>query len=785
MWERPVVLYPGGFADKHPAVPEFTGEDLVEFLTSFPDPACDVASCPGRDCPEKARAVCWAPSEIADGETRADEAVIQLNYLVLDLDHIGEERLEEARASLADLEHVLHTTHSHAPPDGSWRLILSLDRPMSPEEFPLVWRAVLTAYDLPVDEVCHNPSRLYAAPTARGGVPPRFHHRRGEPLRVDECLEAARQLGLGQPPRPAPGGAPPAPEALDLGELRKTLSDARRSKAVSKDERLQAQAELLGRVLDGRPLAAPGERDDTVHRTAGLLAYWLPPRCPWEAALQVMRPSLAAMDCAPEGLGHWEEVARAKYERQMQGRLRVDEEREAARAAARALADRFKQKAAPSPEDLGDRWTELLQMSKGGRPAGNEHNARLLLACAPDLRGTIKWNQMTKRVEVHGGPLGGLDENVLPAAAAGWLQGKYEFQGGARLMGPALMQVALDNAYDPLADYLGELAWDGKPRLDAMLETYFGVRPKTERQARYVRAVSRRWLLSLVARALRPGCKADCVLILEGPQGVGKSTGLEAVVGERWFLDTALALGSKDAMLALSSAWLVELAELASFRRAESQAVKQFVSAKVDKYRPPYGHATVDSPRRCVIAGTHNPDGNPYLPDRTGNRRYWPVLCEARVDVAGIARDRDQLMAEAVAAFAAGERWHFDPALDADAVAAAAEEAADRAETSTVDEAVAAWWYGLAPGRRPAAVSVLDVARDALQTSVDRVDSKLQAAVGRAMKDMGFSRAQRMSGGVRRWVYVATKELQDAPQERSASRDRHLALVQAVKEKGK
>ncbi len=331
-------------------------------------------------------------------------------------------------------------------------------------------------------------------------------------------------------------------------------------------------------------------------------------------------------------------------------------------------------------------WTDLLiDVGKNG-PKVCEHNAQVILTCAPDLRGTVAWNSLTKQVEFRGGPLAGVNPNSVDVAAAAWMQKTYSFYGNAALVGRALLHVARDNPRDPIQEYLGELAWDGESRLDSFLEVYLGVDVSDEETARYVRAVSKKWLISLVARALRPGCKVDNVLILEGEQGAGKSSCLSALAGSAWFLDTALEIGDKDTLQAISSSWLVELGELASLSRAEVPRIRQFISSQVDKFRAPYGRVTEDSPRRCVLVGTTNPEGFGYLTDRTGNRRYWPVTVGV-VDVEAVARDRDQLLAEAVAAFKAGERWWFERS-EAAMVNAQTE---TRATESSYEEGVERW----------------------------------------------------------------------------------------------
>ena len=177
------------------------------------------------------------------------------------------------------------------------------------------------------------------------------------------------------------------------------------------------------------------------------------------------------------------------------------------------------------------------------------------------------------------------------------------------------------------------------PRLDTWLITL-----SRHRQHDYVRAVGARWLISAVARVFHPGAKADCALILEGPQGIKKSTAL-SVMAQPWFTDRLSDLGSKDAAMETKGVWIIEIAELDTMSRAEVSAIKAFMSRTHDRFRPPYGKRLVDLPRQCVFAGSINPEGG-YLKDATGGRRFWPVVC-GQIDIDALARDRDQLWAEA------------------------------------------------------------------------------------------------------------------------------------------
>lgn len=211
-----------------------------------------------------------------------------------------------------------------------------------------------------------------------------------------------------------------------------------------------------------------------------------------------------------------------------------------------------------------------------------------------------------------------------------------------------VMAAAQRGRRHPVVDYLEGLEWDGTERLPHWLADYFGTQ-----QTPYEAAVGTLWLISAVARVMSPGCKADGVLIIEGPQGIGKSTGL-SVLGGEWFSDAHLVLGDKDALQQLQGVWILELSELDSLNKADTVKAKQFFSTAIDRYRPSYGRRTQGFPRQCVFAGTTNQDA--YLRDATGNRRYWPVRA-TEIAIDALRAQRDQLWAEAVARYRRGEPW--------------------------------------------------------------------------------------------------------------------------------
>lgn len=206
---------------------------------------------------------------------------------------------------------------------------------------------------------------------------------------------------------------------------------------------------------------------------------------------------------------------------------------------------------------------------------------------------------------------------------------------------------AASKAVHPVRDYLEGLQWDGKPRLTGWLTRYLGVKFNT-----YSAMAGRYWLVSAVARVFEPGCQADHVLILEGKQGVGKSSATRILsVNRKWHFDGNVNLSSKETPMLLQGKWIVEFQELGAMRRAEGERIKEFFTQHTDKYIKKYSNNETVFPRQCVFIATVNHDQ--YLQDDTGNRRFWPVVV-TEVDFKALQEDVDQLWAEAYTVYAGG-----------------------------------------------------------------------------------------------------------------------------------
>lgn len=234
-----------------------------------------------------------------------------------------------------------------------------------------------------------------------------------------------------------------------------------------------------------------------------------------------------------------------------------------------------------------------------------------------------------------------------------WFAHQWGFEPTEQKINLAVQQIASENTFHPVKEYLDSLKWDKKSRVSGFLKNYF----HADGSNVYLRAVSKKFLCAMVARIYKPGIKYDNVLILEGKQGVGKSTA-SRILGGEWFTDTGiLNIGDKDSYLALQGKWLIELGELSSIRKTDLEKLKAYIAGQSDDLRPPYGRRSERFLRQSVFIGTTNADN--YLNDPTGNRRFWPVKvskCENEL----LKKDRDQLFAEAIHLFEAGEKLYLN-----------------------------------------------------------------------------------------------------------------------------
>lgn len=252
----------------------------------------------------------------------------------------------------------------------------------------------------------------------------------------------------------------------------------------------------------------------------------------------------------------------------------------------------------------------------------------------------------------------GLLTDDTVSAVRSLINNTYEIDCGDANTLAALKEIALENAYDPVLDFLDECQgkWDGEKRLETWAVKYLDCEDTPLN-----RAIGRKMLIAACRRAREPGCKFDNITVLEGTEGTNKSTAIRVLAGDENFSDQSIIGASdKEVQEQLDGIWMHENADLAGMKRADVEQVKAFASRQVDRARPAYGRIREDRPRRSIEWGTTNDDQ--YLLSQTGNRRIWP-LKTGKIDIEAVRREREQLLGEAAAYEAVGEEITLDPRL--------------------------------------------------------------------------------------------------------------------------
>ena len=336
----------------------------------------------------------------------------------------------------------------------------------------------------------------------------------------------------------------------------------------------------------------------------------------------------------------------------------------------------------PIQGTAGEDWEAALQRNDKGLIANTIFNIRLVLENDPHLQG-ITYNMLADAMEFCGPapwkrPNFNFWRDADDAQLESYLEENYFGFSQAKLK-TAVTKVVDDRSYHPVREFLDALPpWDGIPRVERLLPDTFGAEDSA-----YVRAVTRKVLCAAVMRVNRPGIKFDSMLVLNGPQGIGKST-LIARLGGPWFCDNINITDTSDksAPEKLLGHWILEFSELAGMRKVDIEKLKAFISRQDDKYRAAYARAVTSHPRQCVFLGSTNSEHG-FLRDVTGNRRFWPVKTPgvgARPSWALTQEDVRQIWAETLLFVANGEALYLDKALNREAQAQqrAAMEADDR-----------------------------------------------------------------------------------------------------------
>jgi len=597
------------------------------------------------------------------GGRRKADAVVWRQVLALDADFVQGD-LWAAIEMFCDFGCAIYSTHKHSPEKPRLRVVIPLARPVTPDEYPAIGRRV--AADLGIDmfdDTTYEPHRLmYWASTSTDGE---FIFRyQDEPwLDPDEVL--ARY----------PDWKDPSfwPESSRVQQKRQKLADKQgdplekpgvigafcRTYAIE-----EAIETFLGDVYEecgeGRYTYIPGS-------TAGGLVVYDDGKFVYShhGTDPIGGQLVNAFDLLRiHKYGELDEDAKPGTPTvklpsylAMQKFCLADEQ---------VKVTLGTEKLANAQEEFeivenADAWLKQLNYSKKGELVASLANLVLILRNDPNLQG-IAYNDFKgsamllepvpwREPEEWRGPNWSDDDD---ASLRAYLEKVYNIWSPAKLS-DTLVAVSHERSFHPVKEYLEGLPeWDGIPRLEELLIDYLGAEDSL-----YTRAITKKTFTAAVARVMVPGIKFDYMLVLIGPQGIGKST-LFHKLGGKWFTDSLTMNDMKDKTAAekLQGSWILEISELTGIKKAEVETVKSFLSRQTDKYRPAFGRRTVEYPRQCIIVGSTNVDMG-FLRDSTGNRRFWPVQVRgAEPDKAPWVLDDytvGQIWAEALKAWKAGE----------------------------------------------------------------------------------------------------------------------------------
>lgn len=580
------------------------------------------------------------------------------SLLTLDLDH-AVPGVWDAITMLFDFKCLMYSTHKHTSDAPRVRLIIPLSREVSAEEYAPVSRMVAKDIGMEmVDDTCHEAARLMYWPSTSSDGEFLFESQDGPMLNPDMVLARYKDWH----------DTSEWPMSSRQSEIVKRTM-AKQADPLEKEGMVGAfcRAYSIQEAIDAfipeiyKPSAMEGRYDYIpADSSAGVVIYddkfayshhATDPACgQLMNAFDVVRvhkfgalDDKAKLDTAPTKLPSYKAMVDFAIKDE-KVKLQLAQEREL------QAADDF--------DDGNDvNWQTKLELDKNGGISESLTNFVTILRHDQRLH-EIAYNEHSCGIAIRDTELipweplkDGWSDSDLAALTA-YLDRVYHIFSPSKLKN-ALLTITAERSFHPIKEYLEGLpAWDGKKRLETLLIDYLGAEDSS-----YVRAVTRKTLVAAVARVYEPGIKFDTVLVLSGPQGVGKSM-FFAKLGGIWFSDSLTISDMRDKTGAekLQGFWIMEIGEMNGIKKVEVETVKSFASRQDDKFRVAYGTVVESHPRQCVICGTSN--SKHFLRDVTGNRRFWPVQVTGECDKHPWHMEKallDQIWAEALTLYNAGE----------------------------------------------------------------------------------------------------------------------------------
>lgn len=597
---------------------------------------------------------------------RKPENVVHRQLITLDLDFAHADVWEDFTMQFSCAA-VLHATHSHSLENPKYRLIIPINREVSPDEYVAIARRI--AGDIGIeyfDNTGFQPYRLMFWASCSKDVEYYYRSQDGKLLDADDIL--ATYIDWTDSSLYPMSGE----QEEDVKRLAKKQQDPEEKKGViGAFCRSYTISEAISIFLTDYYTEAGQDRYTYTKgsTTGGLITYEDKFAYSHHGTDPIGGQLCNAFDLVRSHLfgyldnGTVQAVSKRPSFKSMEDFCRKDNKVKRTIAAENLNSAKYdfgdnEDTVAPTQEDLD--WAEGLEIDGRGKYLSSAHNLNLILANDARLKGAFKYNLFDgKRYVCRSLPWRPVEtpepiKNVDYSGIRNYIETIYGIVGTSKIDDCLALEFER-KAFHPIKDYLSLQIWDGQKRIDTLLSDYFGVDDSL-----YTREAMRKMLVGAVARIFEPGVKFDLVLTLVGEQGDGKSTFINKL-GGIWFSDSFSTLHGKDAFEQLQGAWLIEMAELSGLRKADIEAIKHFITKQEDTYRPAYARSTETFLRQCVFFGTTNKRA--FLTDPSGNRRFMPIdtaIKKAKKDVFKMPQEEvDQIWAEAVQLYQSGEKLYL------------------------------------------------------------------------------------------------------------------------------